>query len=70
MEDRVKEVDVSKLSNERVDEIGEQIGKKFQKLLDEMEANMEEANRIFSVYGIEVKMEMAFYNKKTGEKLK
>ena len=69
MKDRVKKVDVNKLSNERVDEISKQITNKFQKLIDEMELSMADANKMFNVYGIEVKMEMAFYNKQTGEKL-
>lgn len=70
MEDRVRSVDVQKMDLEQIEQLSERIGTKFQKLLDQMEIAMEDANRIFNVYGIEVKMEMAFYNKETGEKLK
>lgn len=51
IDDRIKKVDLDKLSEKRVDELGVQIGNKLKEVLEETQ---KKANEIANVYGLKV----------------
>jgi len=52
--DRVRKVDISKLTPEEADQIGEQLGEKLREIADRA---CDEANKISKIYGLEVVMQ-------------
>lgn len=51
--DKIRKVDVEKLSSDRIDNLGVQIGDKLAKILQKAS---DDANRFLTVYGLEVKL--------------
>jgi len=60
MEGRKRKIDVSKLSNERIDELSDQIGEKVRKLVDE---TIEKVNKMLAVYDMQAKMQIVLQEK-------
>jgi len=54
MEERVRKVDLEKLSEEEADQLSQRIGEKLRQIMDKA---CDEANRIAQIYGIQVKMQ-------------
>ena len=60
MEGRKRKIDVSKLSNERIDELSDQIGEKVRKLVDE---TIKKVNKMLAVYDMQAKMQIVLQEK-------
>jgi hypothetical protein len=56
VKDRVRKFNMSKLTKEEADQLGEQIGDKLRVLVDE---TVEKANNFLKIYGMKAKMQVA-----------
>lgn len=55
MEDRVRKVDINKLSDEELLALEERIGKKITNITDDA---VKQANKILNIYGLRAKMQI------------
>jgi hypothetical protein len=54
MDNRVRKVDIDKLTPEQADNISEQIGEKLREMIDD---TVSKANRMLNIYGFNCKMQ-------------
>jgi hypothetical protein len=62
-------VDLSKLTKEEIKELSVELGISLQEAIDSIDSIITETNKVFNVYGIDIKTELVFLNKKNGRKL-
>jgi hypothetical protein len=55
MEDRIRKVNINKMSDEELEALEERIGKKITNITDDA---VEQANKILKIYGLRAKMQI------------
>jgi len=70
LKDRKRKVKLENLDPEQQENIGFEMGKKITALTDKAAKQItEEINKITGIYGVEAKIQVAFYDKTTGKPL-